>query len=236
MGNLLPSRALQRGLAMVVVAGALLTPLAHRAAADSPASPAFGPVIEDYADYEGQKKCKPKPKPGTLALAQLLQTTYPDTTWIGISRACNVGGSSEHKEGRALDWSRNANDPAERRTVKEFLDWLFATDEHGNEHAMFRRLGVMYVIWNRRIWSTWDQGWDVYCVQKKRKCLDPDSKSEVHPHTDHVHISLSWDAARMETSYWNPKRSYEGPPPVEEEPPVEETPPPTQGSPPPSPD
>lgn len=197
---------------MAVVAGALLAPIAQRAAADMPQAPEFGPVIEDYADYQGQKRCKPKPKPGTLAFSELLRTTYPDTTWIGISRACNIGGTSEHKEGRALDWSRDASDPAQRRSVSELLDWLFATDAYGNENAMVRRLGIMYIVWNRRIWSTWDQGWDVYCVQKKRKCKDPDSKSVVHPHTDHVHISLGWQGARMQTSYWDPDLSFDGPP------------------------
>jgi hypothetical protein len=227
-------RALRRTLSILVAAGALLAPLTHGAAADTPLAPEFGPVIEEYADYEGQKRCKPKAKPGTLALSQLLQTTYPDTTWIGISRACDVGGSSEHKEGRALDWSRDVNDAAQRRSVREFLTWAFAPDQYGNENAMVRRLGIMYIIWNRKIWSTWDESWDVYCVQKKKICRDPESKSALHPHTDHVHISLNWDAANMETSYWNPDLSFEGPAP--DEPPAEATPPPTEGSPPPSPD
>lgn len=221
---------------MVVAAGAFLAPIAPQAVADMPASPQFGPVIEEYADYEGQKRCKPKPKAGTLALSELIQSTYPDTTWIGISRACNIGGSSEHKEGRALDWSRDVDDRAERRSVREFLKWLFAEDQYGNENAMVRRLGIMYVIWNRRIWSTWDESWDVYCVQKKRKCKDPDSKSALHPHTDHVHISLGWPGAKMQTSYWEPNRSFDGPPPADEKPPGQETPPPSEGSPPPSPD
>jgi hypothetical protein len=221
---------LRRGLCFAVAAAALLTPLTVPAAANVPAAPKFGPVIEDYADYEGQKRCKPRAKPGTLAFSELLQTTYPDTTWIGISRACDIGGTSEHKEGRALDWARDAYNAAERRSVREMLDWLFATDDHGNENAMSRRLGIMYVIWNRKIWSTWNEGWEVYCVQKKGKCKDPDSKSALHPHDDHVHISLSWDGARMETSYWNPKASFDGPPPVEVPPPTEEeSPPPYEG-------
>ncbi|MGH2712122.1 MAG: hypothetical protein ACRDH9_13095 [Actinomycetota bacterium] len=222
-----------RPVALAMAATTLLAPLAVPAAANSPKAPEFGPVIEEFADYEGQKRCKPKPKPGTQALADLLTATYPDTTWIGISRACDIGGTSEHKEGRALDWARDATNPAQRNTVSEFLDWLFATDNHGNENAMFRRLGIMYLIWNRRIWSTWDGDWDVYCVQKKRKCKDPDSKAALHPHTDHVHISLGWDGARMETSYWNPTLSMEdGQPP----PGPEESPPPAEEEEPTSPD
>lgn len=215
---------LRRGLSLVVVAAALLAPVALPAAATSPQSPKFGPVIEDYAQYEGQKKCKPKAKPGVLAFQQLLQTTYPDSTWFGISRACDIGGTSEHKEGRAIDWSRDATNPAQRKSVSELLDWLFAPDDRGNENAMLRRLGIMYIVWNRRIWSTWDQGWDIYCVQKRKKCKDPDSKSALHPHTDHVHFSFGWDGARMKTSFFRPDISFEElPVPVEELPvPVEE--------------
>jgi hypothetical protein len=203
-------RSLRRGLALSLGVLAVLTlaPNPAGAAASSPTAPEFGPTIEDYADYEGQRRCKPKAKAGVVAFSQLLQATYPDSTWFGISRGCKVGGQSEHKEGRALDWSRDASDPAQRGTVKALLDWLFATDVHGNEHAMVRRLGIMYIVWNRRIWSTWNGGWEIYCVQKRKKCKDPDSKSALHPHTDHVHFSFGWPGARKQTSFWRPELSF----------------------------
>src|SRR5205807_2097292 len=65
---------------------------------------ADGPQIEGYARYEGQSTCDPAPKPGALALRNLLLSHYAGTTSLGISRACEVGGRSEHKEGRAFDW------------------------------------------------------------------------------------------------------------------------------------
>ena len=205
---------------MVVAAAALLTPLA--ALADTPEAPEFGPVIEDYADYEGQKRCKPKPKAGLLSFQEVLQTTYPDSTWFGISRACDIGGTSEHKEGRAMDWSRDATDPAQRKTVAALFEWLFAEDQYGNENAMARRLGIMYIIWNRRMWSSWDQEWEVYCVQKRKVCKDPDSKTAVHPHADHVHFSFGWPGAKMQTSFWNPELSQGEPLPEPSESPSPE--------------
>jgi hypothetical protein len=72
---------------------------------------------------------------------------------------------------------------------------------------MARRLGIMYVIWNRRMWSAWDPGWEVFCVQRGRRCKDPDSKAVLHPHNDHVHFSFGWPGARMQTSYWLPDLS-----------------------------
>ena len=190
---------------------AILASTPNPARAGTPVAPEFGPTIEAYADYAGQRRCRPKPKPGVVAFSELLQATYPDSTWFGISRGCKVGGRSEHKEGRALDWSRDASDSAQRATVTELLTWLFATDAHGNEHAMARRLGIMYIVWNRRIWSTWNGGWEIYCVQKRMKCKDPGSRSALHPHTDHVHFSFGWKGARMQTSFWHPELSFAEP-------------------------
>jgi hypothetical protein len=203
----------RRVLALIGLFLTVLSLVPLRAIA-SPLAPSFGPVIEEYAEYVGQARCKPKPKPGVVAFQELLQAAYPDSTWFGISRACKVGGRSEHKEGRALDWSRNAAVPAERVQVKELLGWLLATDQYGNRHAMARRLGIMYVIWNRRMWSSWDEGWEVICVQRGARCRDPESKAVVHPHRDHVHFSFGWPGAKMQTTYWNPDLSQPPPSPT----------------------
>ena len=150
-----------------------------------------GPEIEGYARYEGQATCDPAAKPGTLALRNRLLSRYPVTSSSGISRGCDVGGKSEHKEGRAFDWGANVGNGAQRAAVEDFLRFLFATDSYGHQHALARRMGVMYVIWNQQIWHAYraDLGWQPY--------------SGSSPHTDHVHISLSWAGARAETSYYS---------------------------------
>jgi hypothetical protein len=205
----LPASLVRRTLALGLAALAVTAAAAGPAAA-APTGPNFGPLIEEYAEYEGQRRCRPKPKPGVVAFQKLLEAAYPDSTWFNISRGCKDGGQSEHKEGRALDWSRNAAVRAERTTVKDLFAWLLATDQHGNTHAMARRLGIMYIIWNRKMWSSWDPGWEVICVQRGRRCVDPDSKAAVHPHNDHVHFSFSWPGARAQTSYWHPELSKAG--------------------------
>ena len=146
--------------------------------------------IEGYAAYQPQQSCDPTAKKGTLALRDTLLKTYPGSRNLGISRACSAGGRSEHKEGRAFDWGVNVNNPAQKAQAENFIGRLFATDDHGNRHALARRLGVMYVIWNRRIWSAYrvNDGWRPY--------------SGASAHTDHVHISLSWAGGRGQTSYW----------------------------------
>ena len=183
----LPRR--QRVLSLAMTLGLLAT-LGAPALAAAPATPAFGPSIDAYARYEGQSRCLGSEPAGVRDVRAMLQDTYA-ANGGGILRSCSVGGRSEHKEGRAYDWMLDADDATDRATADEFLTWLLATDAHGNEHAMARRLGVMYVIWNRRTWSAYrpDAGWQPYTGS--------------NPHTDHIHISFSWDGANGVTSFWN---------------------------------
>ena len=156
----------------------------------APTTPAFGPAIDAYAAYDGQDTCNPTAKPGALALRDLLEAAYPATTSFGIGRDCAVGGTSEHKEGRAYDWGVNASNPAQLAMAKDLLTWLLATDGYGNKHANARRMGVMYVIWNRQMWKAYapDKGWQPY--------------SGSSPHTDHVHFSLSRKGGNGLTSWY----------------------------------
>lgn len=153
-------------------------------------SPDFGPGIDPYARYDGQGTCDPAPKPGVEHFSHLVLRASPGTGSSGISRACDVGGKSEHKEGRAWDWSASVYNAHQREQVEEVLAQLLATDRHGNRHALARRVGIMYIIWNRRIWRAYSPGpgWASY--------------SGSNPHTDHVHFSFSWAGARKNTSYW----------------------------------
>jgi hypothetical protein len=155
-------------------------------------------VIEDYAGYQPQTKCRPKAKPGAEALLGWLveRGGRPGP----ISRACRVGGTSEHKEGRAVDWMLDHRRKKERRVAKRFLREAFATDEQGNEHALARRMGIMYIIWNDRIWRSYSGfGKDRYlsasCRSRKR-C------SRTLRHRDHVHISLSRQGGKGRTSWY----------------------------------
>ena len=128
----------------------------------APSTGSFPAGIEPLARYVGQSTCDPTEKPGTVALRSLVQATYPSVNGGGISRACDVGGRSEHKEGRAWDWMLDASDPVEAARAEDFLTWLLAPDAQGNRYAMARRLGVMYVIWNAKVWESYaaDDGLD----------------------------------------------------------------------------
>ena len=159
-------------------------------AAASPVTRMPGRAIEVMSPYQAQSTCNPTPKPGTLALSKLVMAAYPGSGTSGISRDCSIGGRSEHKEGRAWDWHVAYSNPKQRAQAADFVHWAFATDAYGNTFAQARRLGIMYVIWNHKIWSSYNAGagWRPY--------------TGADPHTSHMHISLSWAGAQKKTSYW----------------------------------
>lgn len=179
----------------MLVAVALAVPAAAQAALPKlpppPRTPSFTTGIEDFAPYQPQFLCRHHVEPGVKAFEQLVLKTYPVTTSLGDLRACSVGGTSEHYDGRAFDWGADHRVPAQRAAGQSLLDWLFATDAEGNADAMFRRLGLMYVIWDKRIWGTWSRRWEPYACSGVTGC-----------HINHIHFSFDWAGAREKTSYW----------------------------------
>jgi hypothetical protein len=178
---------------LVASAAAALVGFAGPAGAVVPQSPVPLPkTVESFAPYQPQIYCDPTVKPGTQALADLLTSTYAGTQIVSTVRPCGTD-TSEHYDGRAIDWGVDHRIDKQRRQGKAFLSWLFATDGHGNPYAMARRLGVMYVIWNKQIWGSWDQTWEPYaCAGDATSC-----------HIDHMHISLDWSGAMQQTSFWD---------------------------------
>jgi hypothetical protein len=150
------------------------------------------------AYYVAQSSCDPTVKRGTRELGSLLMHTYPGTSWASAYSCGTDGTVSEHYEGRAIDWMVSVRVPSQRAKATSFIGWLLATDKAGHRFAMARRLGVQYVIWNNRIWGSWDGRWeDYYGCSAKRSTADDNSC-----HRTHVHISLSWNGAEGHTTFW----------------------------------
>jgi hypothetical protein len=132
-----------------------------------------------------------------VRLARLLANTYRSysgTAWSSTYPCGTDGERSEHYDGRAIDWGVDHRIDKQRLQGQAFLHWLFATDAAGHDHAMLRRLGVMYVIWNKQIWGSWSQKWEPYSCSGATAC-----------HVDHMHISLDWSGALRKTSFWTGK-------------------------------
>jgi peptidoglycan hydrolase-like protein with peptidoglycan-binding domain len=187
------STARWAGLATVILAASAPVFAGGQAYAGSgdPVPAVSVPLAVDVVpSYQAQRSCDPAAKPGVEAYARLLLTTYRQGRNGGIVRGCGTGASSEHKEGRAFDWMLSVDVPAEKAAGDALTSWLTGPDDTGAVGGNARRLGVMYVIWNRRTWSTYraGEGWRPY--------------TGVSPHTDHVHTSFSWDGAMQRTSWW----------------------------------
>ncbi len=169
------------------------------------ALPGIAQVLPEGYDvsptYEGQAQCDPEAKPGTQRLADLIKATYGADQTVWIPRACDVGGQSEHKEGRALDWMTTVRKPQQRANAEAFLAWLLGPDQFGNPYGNAMRLGVMYIGWNDRIWRGYDvdRGW----TELKGCFSRTTSGSDTVCHRDHIHISLTWDGASGRTSFWD---------------------------------
>lgn len=145
--------------------------------------------------------CDPVAKPGILNLQALLTATYGPHTFYS-TRSCAADPSSEHTEGRALDWMVSNRVPAQKAEADAFLSWLLAPDEQGVPGAIARRMGIMYIIWNNQFWRSYaPMGWGELngCFAKKLKPKNYDTSC----HRNHVHFSMTWDGAAALTSYWD---------------------------------
>ncbi len=134
--------------------------------------------------YQPQIACQPGTPEGVSKLRALVLDTYKIGGSGNTARTCNEG-TSEHADGRAWDWMVAVKTTKEKEAAADFLAWL--TKDDGK---WARRLGIMYVIYNAKIWAAYraSDGW--------RTSYD---------HVDHVHISFSWNGAHANTSFWKGK-------------------------------
>lgn len=192
------TRRRSRRIPVLVAAAALL--LSGLAVLPASAPPATAMPIEGFPSYQPQQTCKPKAKRGTVMLSKHLMNRYQGSGSSGISRSCAASGVSEHKEGRAFDWRISARSKRDRGYATHFIKRLTATDKRGNTKALARRMGIMYLIWNDRIWSASRR----YSPRPylHSACSSRKSCSATLRHRDHMHISLTWKGARARTSWY----------------------------------
>ena len=114
-------RALIAALSAGLVA---LVPVSQAQATNPPPPKTLqSPGIDAHLGYKPQKTCSPAARPGTTALLKALIATWGGSSW-GISRFCASGGTSEHKEGRALDWHMDSRKAKDRAKVNDVIKWI----------------------------------------------------------------------------------------------------------------
>lgn len=144
-------------LGIVVLTVSLAVAPAANAAPPTPRVPAGLPkAIEPLGGYVADVTCQPVARRGTVKLARLLAATYRNygaTAWSTTYPCGTDGTRSEHYDGRAIDWMVNVHNTRQHAAAKAAIAWLLATDRAGNRFAMARRLGVMYLIYDNRMWA-----------------------------------------------------------------------------------
>jgi len=119
-------------------------------------------------------KCASNEQRGARAMADQWKRLTGRKAGTFNCRPTYAGTPSLHGEGRSIDLYANANDSAQKAQAETYIAWM-------QQNAV--ELQVAYVIWNRRQWS-WErrsQGWRPY--------------GGGSPHTDHIHVDLSWEGA-----------------------------------------
>ncbi len=162
------------------------------------AQAAYAPV-EPFAGYEPQTVCSPAAKPGATVLGRWVVASYGGRAGA-ISRACTGTSTSEHKEGRAFDWTLNARKAKDRVRAARFLQRITATGPSGEPAELARRMGIMYVIWNDRMYAAYDE----FRVRPYRSsgCKNLKRCSRTLRHRDHLHISLTRLGGQGRTSWY----------------------------------
>lgn len=182
--------------ALIAVVASVVLAVGGHAAASAGKLP-----LEDYAPYQPQTRCSPHDKPGAVLLLATIVHRFGGSPGR-IGTPCD-GSTSEHHEGRALDWMIDARTAEGRAAADRLLTWLFEDDADGDPAARARRLGVMYVIWNDHIYGSY-RG---FAPEKYRNSACPPKKklracSPTLRHRDHVHISLTRAGGKGLTSWF----------------------------------
>jgi putative peptidoglycan binding protein len=133
-----------------------------------------------YVGYEPARSCTGSATAGARALMAWFLGAYSAQggSNLGIYNCRSVAGTSTtslHGEGRAADLGV----PVGAAWAQTLADKLV---------ALSGELGIQCVIYNRRIWSGSypNSGWRAY--------------GGSNPHTNHLHVELSWNSARTLTA------------------------------------
>jgi peptidoglycan hydrolase-like protein with peptidoglycan-binding domain len=125
-----------------------------------------------------------KAQPGATALMKWIIDSREERGWAsarnwGIYNCRTIAGTvqrSTHAEGRGLDIGFPLVNGKANPQGTRLVNFL---------RANASRLGIQTIIWNRTIWSRRNPNGVPYLGK--------------HPHTDHVHLELSWATARSLT-------------------------------------
>lgn len=191
-------------------------------AAPVPQAPGTAPIMKlpDIA-FAGEPEpygvvapweCSPELRPGTQAFGDMLVAASGGLYGYEAVRPCGANWGvrySQHKTGRALDYMVDSRSPQGRLDGIALLQWLFEPVD-GIPHARLRRLGIVEIIWDAKIWTTESDAavttadpatWRPYTGLG---CSGDPFNEGTECHFDHFHFSLSAAGAAGMVSFHDP--------------------------------
>ncbi len=197
-------------------------PAPVEAAAPVPQVPGTAPIMKlpEFA-FNGEPEpygavapweCSPELRPGTQAFGDMLLAASGGLYPYEDVRPCNADWGvtySQHKTGRAIDFMVDSRSPQGRLDGAALLRWLFEPVD-GIPHARLRRLGIVEIIWNAKIWTTETDSvitssdtatWRPY---RGLGCSGDPVDEGTECHFDHFHFSLSAAGAAGLVSFHDP--------------------------------
>lgn len=113
---------------------------------------------------------------------------------------------SYHARGLALDWRMSVYNSTEAAQVQQILNWLIEPNAAGDNHVRLRRLGIVEVIWNDRLWTRFDRNATsniaTWRAHDYSGCVAGGGAVDTCAHRDHIHFSFSLEGGQMERSWW----------------------------------
>ena len=125
------------------------------------------------------------------------RSTRAAARWASPAPARTAGSPSTRRAARSTGRSTSAprgTGPTSRTSSAK----LFATDAEGNTDALARRMGIMYLIWNDHIYSSYYG----FRARDYKACKVLSTCGDTLRHRNHVHISLSRAGGNGTTSWY----------------------------------
>jgi putative cell wall-binding protein len=174
-----------------------------------PVYPILDDPVETYANAAPAVCSNGYVYPGVWAFRDILASSYGNRTASTV-RGCPstvTSSMSYHARGLALDWSFNVYNSTEAAQAQQVLDWLFEPSSTGEKHVRLKRLGIIEVIWNDKLWTRFDRNstsdigtWRVHDFSG---CVAAGGSENTCAHRDHIHFSFSLEGGNMQRTWWS---------------------------------
>lgn len=148
--------------------------------------------------------CKNVKRSGVTRFAAWLKRNTKRGSVGGRYRCENLGngnGYSFHSDGRALDFTLNANKAGDYAQARKLIALLLARDRLGKGAALARRMGIVEIIWDCSYWAQSQVDEETGQTAFKQYFLCPTRSTSI-AHRNHVHFSFTRAGAAGQTSFW----------------------------------